>query len=139
MKHFLTFMLALVMYLPSYGQSTASVDEQGYLVRNGQRFFPVGSYSITFRAPFEERREALRRVGEAGFNLAYISTINQYRYDDLLDLADSLGVSIIGGFTKWEGPALEEEIRQTARRYRDHPALLGWQLIDDGDDAWRLE
>ena len=137
------FLSALVLVfavgLSSHGQSTSSVDEQGYLLRNGQRFFPIGSYSITFRAPFEERREALLRVGEAGFNLAYLSTINQYRYNDLLDLADSLGVSIIGGFTKWEGPALEEEIRQTAQRYRDYPALLGWQLLDDGDDAWNLE
>ena len=124
---------------PTGPSSTSSVDEQGYLLRNGERFFPVGSYGLSFRIPIEERKRALRIVGEAGFNFAYLSAIFQDRYEELLNLADSLGVSVLGGLTKLEEDTFDQEVRQSVARYRDYPALLGWQLIDDGDDAWELE
>ena len=103
----------------------------GSLVRNGAPYFPIGLYWL--------RQETLSHVKQLGFN----SGDYYYKLDDaavgaLMDTAAEEGVAILlelsDHIRNLEVPDTTA-IYAKVRRYRNHPALLAWYLVDEPADA----
>lgn len=105
-------------------------------VRVGDRHeFPLGIYQV--------RREDLRRVKDAGFDLVHIYTWESSQDDQAcrqyLDAVHASGLRAFVGFDR--GGATGDGLVQgnfgmVARRIaalRDHPALFAWYLFDEPD------
>ena len=110
--------------------STVYTGADGTLMINGEPFFPMGFYHLSWYGTHEERSTALRDMAAAGFNLIQ----PQIGSDDtpFLDEAAALGVYVqIGG--------LGENWQQVVNTYKDHPAVLGWYVGDDVEDNFTPE
>jgi hypothetical protein len=100
------------------------IDEHLNLLINGQPFLPVGLYSVP--------TQHLQLVAEAGFNsvLTYSSSTTQLKA--YLDEAARVGLkAIVHSPGMWFGKGGEAKLRQAVGTLKDHPALLGWYLIDE--------
>ncbi len=132
----LSLVLALVMGL--VGLSRAQVSPgSAHVMRDGEKFFPVGLYGPQFRALFEEKAQAVDILATSGFNTILLEDISTSRFGELLDQADRQGISVLVGMTNWKE---DEFVEQTVTPYKDKPAVLGWSLLDDADNGqWTLD
>lgn len=114
------------------------VDEEGFGVVGGQRFFPIGLYTDTASAA------DLNTMAAGGFN-----TVLSYAYGSgpnpttFLNNAQSAGLKVVFSLKDMiEAPA--EQSAATARALaagrlvalRDHPALLSWYVNDEKPPHW---
>ncbi len=99
---------------------------------NGQPFFPVGFYGLTWSLPFSERMAALDAIAGGGFNTIAAEDISTPTFGQFLDRAQQQNVKVMVG-----GSSLLDNqfIVATVTTYREHPAVLGWSLFDDADDG----
>ena len=110
------------------------IDEHNRLIAEGEPFFPLGMYwgGIT--------EEDLDIYDDGPFNCIMPYSLPD---EEKLDLAMAHGIRIIysikdfyagtrwcPGFIKTEADE-EPKVRERVRRFRDHPALLGWYLNDE--------
>lgn len=121
----------------SVGQATANVavDEQGFTLRDGQRFFPLGLYANM------TSDEHLSRIAAAGFN----SLLN-YNYGSakdpyyLFQQARKHGLQVIFSLkdlyagTRFAPPSRRSYAAMTqwiVERLKDQPNLLAWYINDE--------
>jgi hypothetical protein len=110
------------------------VDEHNRLIVNGKPFFPLGMYFSGVK------EEELRVFTEAPFNCL----MPYGRLDEVaMDLCHRMGLKVLYSIkdfyhgTTWcpdfiKSDADEEGyVREYVRRFRDHPALLGWYTNDE--------
>ena len=93
-------------------------------------FFPFGFYHVSWGSTVEERRNHLREIADAGFNIIHASFKPEESLDDyekFLDEANSLGVRVITEF------GLEPKIDPSVvvSRFKHKPAVFGWNVADD--------
>jgi hypothetical protein len=101
------------------------------LLRNGDPFFPIGIYWL--------RKETLAEVKQLRFNSGdYYYKLADAAVEDLMDAATEEGVAILlelsDHIRNLEVPDTTA-IYEKVKRYRDHPALLAWYLVDEPADA----
>lgn len=100
----------------------------GTVLVEGRPFFPLGFYHVSWAGGGTPagRREDLRRLSEAGFNLMVTEPINDRDVTDFeqtLNAAQRSGVYVL---SYGLGDAAVE-------RVGDHPAVLGFKLADDSN------
>ena len=101
------------------------------LIRNGDPFFPIGIYWL--------RKETLAEVKQLRFNSGdYYYKLDDAAVADLMDSATKEGVAILlelsDHIRNLEVPDTTA-IYNKVMRYRNHPALLAWYLVDEPADA----
>ncbi|WP_027461215.1 hypothetical protein [Deinococcus murrayi] len=114
--------------------TTVSHREDGTVLVEGRPFFPLGFYHVSWAGggTIQGRREDLRRLSEAGFNLMVTEPINDRDVSDFeqtLDAAQQQGVYVLSY-------GLSEAV---VRRVGRHPAVLGFKLADDSNALVRPE
>lgn len=109
--------------LPTAHHST--VDSQGRLVIDGQPFFPLGFYQVSYDASDEVRIENMQTIAAAGFNLLHEPLDTDDRA--LLDTAAELGLLVIA---EYNAPMFN-----VIAAYREHPTIIAWNIADDVDDG----
>lgn len=109
--------------------STAKVEirADGTTMVNGSPFFPLGFYHVSWESTPDERMNALKDIGAAGFNTIHASATNLEDYGKFLDEAEKLGVYVIS----------EQSVGLVnfVNAFKDKPAVLGWNIADDVDDG----
>ncbi|MGB3777440.1 MAG: fasciclin domain-containing protein [Tunicatimonas sp.] len=130
--------LALALLTGLVGLSQAQVSSgSAHVMRDGQKFFPVGLYGPQFRSPFEEKAQAVDILATDGFNTIVLEDIATSRFGELLDQADQQGISVLVGITNLKE---DEFVEETVTAYKDEPAVLGWSLLDDADNGeWTID
>ena len=97
------------------------------LLRDGEPFFPVGLYWL--------RAEDLGEVKRLKFNAGdYYYKLEPDEIAELMDKAAQEGIDILlelSDFVRRPGGPDGPGIRAAVERYRRHPALLAWYLIDE--------
>ncbi|MCP2014427.1 hypothetical protein L1280_001578 [Deinococcus sp. HSC-46F16] len=106
----------------------------GTVLVEGRPFFPLGFYHVSWAGggTIQGRREDLRRLSEAGFNLMVTEPINDRDVSDFeqtLNAAQQQGVYVL---SYGLGDA-------AVRRVGHHPAVLGFKLADDSNALVRPE
>ena len=101
------------------------------LLVDGKPFFPIGLYWL--------RADVLAEVRRLGFNSGdYHYKLQGEEIAQLMDAAAREGVQILlelSDFVRQRPEPDRVAIDATIRRYRDHPALLAWYLIDEPDET----
>ncbi|MEN6401415.1 MAG: hypothetical protein ABFD94_05675, partial [Armatimonadia bacterium] len=92
---------------------------------NGKPFFPLGMYQVGWSRTKEQKIAALREMAAAGFNCAHMSCTSLDDFQPVLDEAQRLGM-----FLLIEGLGAN---LATVHRFKDHPAVLGWNSGDEPD------
>ena len=91
---------------------------------NGRPFLPVGFYSVPTKH--------LQRVADAGFSAVLTYSRSTEHLKTYLDEAVRVGLkAVVHSPSLWFGKDGEKELREAVAVLRDHPALLGWYLIDE--------
>lgn len=118
----------LLTSLAVLSQAEVQLDRDRCVLVNGKRFFAVGIYNAF-------QLSDLPMVAEAGFNLVHSYAWEGERdYDGMkwLDAAHKNGLKALIGLYR---PDVEQmDFRRSIeriRRYRDHPALLAWHVMDE--------
>ena len=93
---------------------------------NGEPFFPLGMYMVTWQYEKEQVLECVRNLAEAGFNTAHLGCKDFDDFREILDEAERLDIKVI-----------VEGLRdmETVERFKDHPAILAWNPGDEPDGA----
>lgn len=103
----------------------------GSLLVDGAPFFPVGLYWL--------RAELLPRVRRLGFNSGdYYYRLTGDQIAALMDAAARDGIQILlelSDFIRRRSEPDLEAIDAAIARYRHHPALLAWYLIDEPEET----
>lgn len=110
----------------------AYITKEGFYVENGKQFDPVYLYAL----PMGEEEQAMGM----GVNLA-----QGYPVQERLDLQASLGVKsfvvLYKGGSSGESaghPNRLESTIENVKKYKDHPAVFGWALMDEPTpNAWQ--
>jgi hypothetical protein len=116
-----------------YAQSTSSVRSDGAIVRNGNAIFPFGFYNLHWTQPFDDKMKYLDLLFGAGFNVIYMEDAFVTDFYKFLDKTESYsGCSMILGPSNSIGNGYMDHVLYL---HKNHNALLGWSLYDDGDDG----
>ena len=100
------------------------IDRNLNTVSNGKPFLPVGFYSVP--------TQYLQRVAEAGFSVVLTYSRGTEHLREYLDEAARVRLkAVVHSPALWFGENGEEKLRDAVATLRDHPALLGWYLIDE--------
>jgi len=117
-------------YPPAPREVKIDLFTQGLLVE-GKPFFPIGLYWL--------RAEDLGEVERLGFNCGdYFYKLRGEEIAALMDEAAKSGVRILLELTPFIRGRAEPDhqaIAAAVERYRHHPALLAWYLVDEPADA----
>ena len=114
------------MPLHGYGPhpNEVRVDANLNTLINGRPFLPTGFYSVP--------AEHLQRVAEAGFSAVLTYSSGTEHLKTYLDEAARVGLKVVVHSPGlWFGKGGEKKLREAVAILRDHPALLGWYLIDE--------
>ena len=98
------------------------------LLENGQPFFPLGFYNVSWTIPAEERLAMARDVAKWGYNTVHVG-IRGDEYDGdgygaFLDACAKLGIRVITEFA-------ESKAESVIRKYRGKTAVMGWNPGDE--------
>lgn len=111
-----------------------TLDKQGILQVDGKPYFPVGMYTLQDKAG-KDHDSILNEAREAGFNT---TVFYAYTVDTVMPLLDAAARNGIKAFVYPTIPfsvrkqelTREETIKDIKARM-NHPALLGWYLVDE--------
>ena len=97
------------------------------LLEKGRPFFPLGFYQVSWTRTNEQRLKMVENLAAWGYNTVHVGIrgdeAKSDSYGAFLDACAKLGVRVI---TEFGTDALE-----TIRRYRDKPAVMGWNPGDE--------
>jgi len=120
--------LALVLAATSAGATTAIIGAGGNLEVDGQPFFPIGMYHVSWIGDRQGARAVpdLATIADAGFNLVHPTVDARPDMRDLLDAAVARGVYVIGE-VPWPANGPDGFVNL----WKAHPAIVGWNVADD--------
>ena len=95
----------------------------GVMLLDGKPFLPIGFYHVSQSFPPEHRLQMVRDVAAAGFNTVHTRILKLEQYGPFLDECERLGVKVITEFSV--------SPEKVIPRYRNHPAVLGWNPGDE--------
>ena len=114
--YFLTILLIPLFSIHSRGQG------DGYITRDGNRLFPIGSYFL----PGDDQK--LQELADAGFNIIRCSTKEDFDRAQSVGLMGWLPVSLQNGVT--------DKFKKKVNELVNHPALALWEGPDE--IVWRF-
>lgn len=98
------------------------------LLENGQPFFPLGFYNVSWTIPAEERLAMVRDVAKWGYNTVHVGMrSDEYAgdgYGAFLDECAKLGIRVITEFA-------ESKAESVVRKYCGKAAVMGWNPGDE--------
>lgn len=97
------------------------VDDDLTLLVNGEPFFPIGIYHMG--------KEDLPAIAGIGFNTIQGWEWGHEYAKDILDASEANGIKVLlemGNIRR-----RNQEIPSLVRKFREHPALLGWYVFDE--------
>lgn len=112
--------------------TNTSIREDGTIMLNNQPFFPFGlyhdsSYISDWYGANAKRLEDLKEIAAAGFNTIRPQIGGNYDADiAFLNEAQSNGIYVLSSFNY-------DKRTEIVNRYKFHPAILGWEIVDDVD------
>jgi hypothetical protein len=108
--------------------TTASIAPDGNILVNGQPFFPIGIYHVSWIGNRQGGKAVpdLQLAADAGFNLIVPTIDARNDTQDLLDAAASRGMYVIG-----ETPWPENGPGGFVNKWKNEQAMIGWLLADD--------
>ncbi|MGD9518077.1 MAG: hypothetical protein AB7W28_01050 [Armatimonadota bacterium] len=108
-------------------QGRVSFRPDGATLVEGKPFFPFGFYHVSWTFTAEQRLKTVQDLAAAGFNVIHcgIKHGEMETYGEFLDECARLGVYVITEFG--------EPMFDVVQRYRDKPAVLGWNPGDEPD------
>ncbi len=94
----------------------------------GFKEFPIGVYSADINSD-----ASMQAIKKAGFNTVQSYSCSDKDYQTLLDTAQRNGLKVMFNLDrKWvTEPGGVEKMRETVRKFKDHPALSFWYLYDE--------
>ncbi len=117
-------------FAPAAREVKIDLFSQSLLV-NGEPFFPIGLYWL--------REEVLAPMRQLHFNAGdYYYKLRGEEVAALMDAAAVEGMQILLEMTEYARRKPEPDYRAIAalvKRYRQHPALLAWYLVDEPDET----
>ena len=124
--------LELEVYKHPPGRREVKIDVfNQVLLVDGKPFFPIGLYWL--------RADVLSEVRRLGFNSGdYFYKLQGEEIAQLMDAAAQEGVQILlelSDFVRQRPEPDYAAIEATIRRYKNHPALLAWYIIDEPDET----
>lgn len=109
-------------------------NKDGYLVVDGKPFFPIGIYSV-MGADRPESTKIAKEVKDAGFNCTVIYHQSVSLLMPVLDSLQEAGLKAFvyatEAFVGRKEPLTIERVHQDIDARRNHPALLGWYVVDE--------
>lgn len=133
MENYMILVLALCLLIAGCAPTTSvdkkcSYDTDGMLLVNGKRTFILGSYHLTKSTqPYQE-------LAETGFNLVHTAATQ-----DALDQAHAAGLHAwitVGTIDPANRETSSQKLRETVTQFKDHPALLIWESVDEPAWTW---
>ncbi len=130
----LLVVLAVLVSCGSVLADRVTLDARGILQVDGKPYFPVGMYTLQDKAG-KDHDAILKEAREAGFNTTVFYAWTVETVTPLLDAAARQGIrafvypTVPFSLRKTEF-AREEQIADIKARM-NHPALLGWYLVDE--------
>ncbi len=117
-------------FAPAVREVKIDLFSQSLLV-DGEPFFPIGLYWL--------RADILAPMRQLHFNSGdYFYKLRGEEVAALMDAAAAEGVQILLELTEYARRKPEPDYRAIAalvKRYRQHPALLAWYLVDEPDET----
>lgn len=109
---------------------TSVVGPDGFLLVNGQKFFPVGYYAEGFDG-YASHEYAASTLAGAGFNTMYTEhdQMNVADYTNFLNRCNTLGIKNLLSFYGDINPSY-------LNSFKSFPSLLSWSIADDGDTRY---
>ena len=126
------FMNIKATFANSDSVTNTSIREDGTIMVNNQPFFPFGlyhdsSYISDWYGSNTKRLEDLKVISAAGFNTIRPQVGGNYDADvAFLNEAQSNGIYVLSSFNY-------DKRTKIVDRYKFHPAILGWEIVDDVD------
>lgn len=118
---------------PFEPQPTVGFDAHGFLNVEGKPWFPVGLYTIQAREGSHDA--VMEEAHQAGFNTTVFYAYTTNTVLPLLDAAARHGLRAFvypaNPFRVREHTATREELIAEIQARKNHPALLGWYLVDE--------
>ncbi len=113
------------------------------LIVDGKDYIPF-AMGISYAPDQGKGAEALRDIAAHGLDSVNIifnsSRLKDEQIQEGLDLCHSLGLKVIYWMqydtTKGYKPVREEVVR-IAQKFKDHPALVAWKMIDEPEGWWQ--
>ena len=131
------FVLVAVAVIASCGSVFAekvTLDSRGILQVEGKPYFPVGMYTLQDRAG-KDHDAILKEAREAGFNTTVFYAWTVETVTPLLDAAARQGMRALVyptlPFSLRKTELTREEQMADIKARMNHPALLGWYLVDE--------
>ena len=118
-----------------------SFNKDGFLTVEGKPFFPVGMYTIQSRDGNHDA--CLKEAQEAGFNTTVYYALTTETLMPLLDAANRNGIKAFVyptmPFSLRKGSETTETITKDVQDKMNHPALLGWYLVDEPEGIGKAD
>ena len=126
--------MAMVILLGASAISQAiGFNQDGFLMVDGKPYFPVGIYTIQSRDGDHDK--VLSEASRAGFNTTVYYALTTESLMPLLDAANRHGIKAFVyptmPFSLRKGDETTESITKDVQAKMNHPALLGWYLVDE--------
>jgi hypothetical protein len=109
-------------------EPTVRIRDDGTLLIDGKPFFPMGMYHVSWSETVEHRKAMIADIAQYGYNAVHVGItqgeVKEETYGDFLDECQRHGVHVITEFRP-------SEALDVIRKYKDHPAVLGWNPGDE--------
>ena len=116
-------------------------NKDGFLMVDGKPYFPVGIYTIQSRDG--DHDACLKEAKEAGFNTTVYYALTTETVTPLLDAANRHGIKAFVyptmPFSLRSGKETVETITKDVQDKMNHPALLGWYLVDEPEGIGKAD
>lgn len=108
--------------------TTASIAPDGNVLVNGEPFFPIGIYHVSWIGNRQGGKAVpdLHLAADAGFNLFHATIDSRDDTQDLLDAAAARGVYVIGE-VPWPAHGPDDFVNE----WQHEPSIIGWLIADD--------
>ncbi len=127
-KQFLYITIGLILSIQAFA-GTTTLDADGGIRLNGERWFPIGLYATPADAT------GFQEIAKTGFNLVRTGADKKE-----LDQAYGAGLTAwipVGGISEVSDPTSEAKLADLVNGLKDHPALAFWELPDEA--LWNVQ
>ena len=115
------------LFFFKHGTPVVAVRADGTLTHKGKPFFPMGFYHVSRGLSIENRLRMIRDIARYGYNCVHVTIKDEEKntgtFAEFLNECEKHGIAVISEFGN---DALGD-----IRRYKDHPAVLGWNPGDE--------
>jgi len=131
----------ILLCTAAYCFAAVGFDKDGFLTVDGAPYFPVGMYTIQSRG--KDHDAYMKEAHEAGFNTTVFYALTTETVTPLLDAAGRNGLKAFVyptmPFSLRKGTETTDSITKDIQDKMNHPALLGWYLVDEPEGIGKAD